>query len=47
LLVSLRFRSSHESVPQGLANLGIGTLAAAALLAIDEIEQQSARRKAG
>src|ERR1700730_367402 len=26
LLVSLRFRSSHESVPQGLANFGIGTL---------------------
>src|SRR5215472_3179501 len=25
-LVSLRFRSSHESVPQGLANFGIGTL---------------------
>src|SRR6516164_11140316 len=46
LLVSLRFRSSHESVPRGLANFGIGTLAAAALLAIDEIEQQSARRKA-
>src|SRR5262249_20797687 len=27
LLVSLRFQSSHASVPQGLANFGIGTLA--------------------
>src|SRR5262245_21116841 len=27
LLVSLRFRSSHASVPQGLANFGIWTLA--------------------
>jgi hypothetical protein len=26
LLVSLRFRSSHESVPRVLANFGIGTL---------------------
>src|SRR6516162_5025215 len=47
LLVSLRFRSSHESVPQGLANFGIRTLAAAFLLARDEVEQQSVRRKAG
>src|SRR5262249_61491430 len=27
-LASLRFRSSHESAPQGLANFGLGTLAA-------------------
>src|SRR4030081_1532009 len=28
LLVSFRFRSSHQNVPQAVANFGIGTLAA-------------------
>src|SRR4029079_6496249 len=33
LLVSLRFRSSHESVPRYLANFGIGTLVLTAAFA--------------
>jgi len=33
LLVSFRFRSSHQRVPQAVANFGIGTLALPALFA--------------